>query len=52
MSNNNSEEEDTPIQPPIDSESWCRYVHIENITNPNQLEQLFDLNECPNNFVD
>ena len=25
MSNNNSEEEETPIQPPIDSESWCRY---------------------------
>ena len=26
LSNNNSEEEETPIQPPIDSESWCRYV--------------------------
>ena len=24
MSNNNSEEEDSSLQPPIESESWCR----------------------------
>ena len=24
MSNNHSEEEENPIHPPIDSESWCR----------------------------
>ena len=26
MSNNHSEEEENPIQPPIDSESWCRWA--------------------------
>jgi len=31
MSNNNSEEEDTPIQPPIDSESWCRTKISEDV---------------------
>ena len=28
MSSNHSEEEENPIQPPIDSESWCRSVTV------------------------
>jgi len=31
LSNNNSEEEETPIQPPIDSESWCRTKISEDV---------------------
>jgi len=31
MSNNHSEEEENPIQPPIDSESWCRTKVSEDV---------------------